>query len=67
MNLTSKTAEQLDLSSTTSVIAQGLFFSDALQATSVVKLLQAGHIDPPDRSRRKSSPISLPKMGAGGK
>jgi diguanylate cyclase (GGDEF)-like protein/PAS domain S-box-containing protein len=62
-----ETAEQRDLSSATSVIAQGLFFSDALQASAVVKLLQAGHINPPVRSSRKSSPTALRRVGAGGK
>jgi diguanylate cyclase (GGDEF)-like protein len=62
-----ETAEQRDLSSATSVIAQGLFFSDALQASAVVKLLQAGHINPPDRSSRKSGPTALRRVGAGRK
>jgi EAL domain-containing protein (putative c-di-GMP-specific phosphodiesterase class I) len=62
-----ETAEQRDLSSATSVIAQGLFFSDALQASAVVKLLQAGHINPPVRSSRKSGPTALRRVGAGRK
>jgi EAL domain-containing protein (putative c-di-GMP-specific phosphodiesterase class I) len=41
-----ETASQRDLSSETSLIAQGLFFSEPLGAGAVSKLLRDGHIDP---------------------
>jgi diguanylate cyclase (GGDEF)-like protein/PAS domain S-box-containing protein len=40
-----ETAQQRDLSSETSTLAQGMFFAEALGAEDVVKLLRRGHID----------------------
>lgn len=42
-----ETEQQRDRSTATSVIAQGMFFSDALDARSVAELLKTGRIDRP--------------------
>ena len=47
-----ETAEQRELSSATSIIAQGVFFSDALAASAALKFLEAGRIDPAARQAR---------------
>jgi diguanylate cyclase (GGDEF)-like protein/PAS domain S-box-containing protein len=43
-----ETEEQLDLTSSTSIIAQGFYFSDPLAAEEAQALLKQGHIAPPD-------------------
>ncbi|MGA8203397.1 MAG: EAL domain-containing protein, partial [Woeseiaceae bacterium] len=42
-----ETAEQRDLSRTTSFVAQGMYFSEPLQSGAVQALLRAGRIEPP--------------------
>lgn len=41
-----ETAEQRDLSSATSLIAQGMFFSEPLEAGAIPRLLRTGRIEP---------------------
>jgi diguanylate cyclase (GGDEF)-like protein/PAS domain S-box-containing protein len=47
-----ETAEQRDLSCTTSFVAQGMYFSEPLQSSAAQELLRAGRIGPPAASDR---------------
>ena len=55
-----ETAEQRDLSSETTTLAQGVFFADALSADDVVELLRRGRIEGSAKPRAKPEAQEMP-------